>query len=426
MDMKNLKRILRNNRLTGKMYRALQTAVVTSQISYDIPEVQPISARFESKNEKHNLRLNILLPSIDVKHVFGGIATAITFFEELGKTTGADMRIIVTDSMVDINTSVQLEDYVVVTQDKSSEQKKQIVPYADRYNKSIPVHEADIFLATGWWTAYTIASVIEEQKKYYQKECNPLIYFIQDYEPGFYAWSSRYLMADSTYRLDIPTIAIFNSNLLRDYFQKSGYEFEKEYSFDPILNENLRKYLIEKQGTVPRKNQIIFYGRPTVQRNAFELVLAALKKWATTMEGSQDWEVLALGETFDKIALGNGKEIRAMGKLTLEEYGHVMLESKIAISLMVSPHPSYPPLEMSTFGVKTITNCYDNKNLDAFNENIISLQNCSDTAIANQLMELCTQDKLENQISLNEHYVENNNVFAGIIQSINDDLKKYQ
>ena len=30
---------------------------------------------------------------------------------------------------------------------------------------------------------------------------------------------------------------------------------------------------------------------------------------------------------------------------------------------MLSPHPSYPPLEMAEAGVTTITNCYGGKDL---------------------------------------------------------------
>ncbi len=42
---------------------------------------------------------------------------------------------------------------------------------------------------------------------------------------------------------------------------------------------------------------------------------------------------------------------------------------------MCSPHPSYPPLEMATFGVKTITNSFECKDLSSFSPNIISVNN---------------------------------------------------
>lgn len=74
-------------------------------------------------------------------------------------------------------------------------------------------------MATGWWTAYTIIPVMHWQQETYRTPLHKLIYFIQDYEPGFYAWSSRYLMADSTYKSDVPTIGIFNSGLLYEFMK---------------------------------------------------------------------------------------------------------------------------------------------------------------------------------------------------------------
>ena len=69
------------------------------------------------------------------------------------------------------------------------------------------------------------------------------------------------------------------------------------------------------------------------------------------------------------------------------------------ISLMVSPHPSYPPLEMSTFGIKTITNTYENKDLASFNSNIVSLSDMTPENIAKNLL-LITNSFEENNFSL--------------------------
>ena len=80
-----------------------------------------------------------------------------------------------------------------------------------------------------------------------------------------------------------------------------------------------------------------------------------------------------------------------MGKLSIEEYAKILQESYAGISLMVSPHPSYPPLEMSVFDVKVITNSYGNKNISDFSENIISIDNMSPAHIAYELKQVCDQ-----------------------------------
>ena len=118
-----------------------------------------------------------------------------------------------------------MDGYSIESKESDSIADKQLVSFSNRKNYTIPVGQNDIFIATGWWTAYTIASVIRWQSEMYNSEINKIIYLIQDYEPGFYPWSSRYLMSESTYKLDIPTIAVFNSKLLKEYFDSKYYTF---------------------------------------------------------------------------------------------------------------------------------------------------------------------------------------------------------
>lgn len=97
------------------------------------------------------------------------------------------------------------------------------------------------------------------------------------------------------------------------------------------------------------------------------------------------------------------------------------METYAGISLMSSPHPSYPPLEMSEFGVKVITNTYANKDLSVFNDNIISVTNVSPDNIAEKLKVICLQfnDAYEIKI-LNPEYVTNDNVFSFIDDIIDE------
>ena len=79
---------------------------------------------------------------------------------------------------------------------------------------------------------------------------------------------------------------------------------------------------------------------------------------------------------------------------------------------MCSPHPSYPPLEMSVFDVKTITNTYANKDLKDFNDNMVSLDNISPNNIATHLTEICKayRPQVEHK-EANPLYVKNDHVF---------------
>ncbi|HOD62076.1 MAG TPA: glycosyltransferase [Bacilli bacterium] len=418
VDIISFKNFLKHSKLTAPLYKKAKKLMSRSVINTDVPEVQPIEPR--SLTEYGDaVRLNLLIPSIDKQHVFGGISTALKFFTSLVQKSMVGSRIIVTDSTINLESSIDIDGYTLADCSENSNQDKQIIGFSDRYKKTIPVAKNDIFIATGWWTAYNIIPVVNWQYKQYGLETiNKLIYFIQDYEPGFYPWSSKYLMADSTYKSNIPTIAIFNSKLLKDFFSINNYKFETEYYFEPTLNDNLKKYFIQYKNKIRRKKQILVYGRPSTQRNAFELIVLALKEWCKNQKNVKEWTVLSAGESHPSIDLGKGVKLRSIGKLSLEEYAKTMYESYAGISLMVSPHPSYPPLEMSTFGIKTITNSYANKDLSSFSNNIISISDCSAINVANKLMEVCANFYTNIDTEVNQEYLRNDIIFEQIIDQI--------
>ena len=197
---------------------------VLTELNVSIPEITPYTFREIKYNKK---RLNLLVPSINKEHVFGGISTALRFYNELVNKLGYDSRIILTDSAPTDETVMEYSgQYCFVDAQEDSLHPMQVIPYNDRYNKSIGVSDSDYFMFTGWWTAYCTQDAYRDFENITGKKPNPFVYFIQDYEPGFYAWSSRYMLADSTYRSKYPQIAIFNTRLLKEYFDINNYIYE--------------------------------------------------------------------------------------------------------------------------------------------------------------------------------------------------------
>lgn len=401
----------------------IKEKTIVSQLSLphldtNIYEITPYTFR---KCKHKRKRMNLLVPSINVEHVFGGISTAIKFFDEFCEKSGYDKRMIITDAAP---TQEALDNYKemgyeILESNQESSSFKQIVPYCDRYDKTIPVSENDYFMFTGWWTAHCC----QEAYMNFSLMPNIFIYFIQDYEPGFYPWSSRYLLADASYRSKFEHIAIFNTKLLYEFFKQNKYSFAYEYSFEPNLNKALKEKLVENVGLFRKKKQIIIYGRPSVDRNAFNLIVNILKKWTSIYKDSKDWKVLSAGELHESISLGNDVVLESVGKLSIDDYAQLLLDSYAGISLMVSPHPSYPPLEMSVFGVKVITNTYHNKDLSNFNENIISLSQVNLDSVSEKLTELCQEYVEEQRLTImNEDYCNNVNIFTfldEIIEKLN-------
>jgi len=89
------------------------------------------------------------------------------------------------------------------------------------------------------------------------------------------------------------------------------------------------------------------------------------------------------------VAIGPGRVMNSLGKLSLEAYGELLRTTAVGLSLMASPHPSYPPLEMAHFGVRTITNAFANKDLSTSHLNIQSIADISPDTIAAALAQAC-------------------------------------
>ncbi|MFI8717305.1 hypothetical protein ACIGHF_05380 [Stenotrophomonas sp. NPDC077464] len=325
----------------------------------------------------------MVLPSINRQHYFGGIHTAVLIYQQLSRHFAAS-RIVLVDSSPDEEALSRFADHVCVPSDATSAAPRQIVPFNDRYQKTLPVAAEDIWLATAWWTAYAAQRMSTWQGENGGVD-RPLVYLIQDFEPGFYAWSSQYALALSTYRPD-RDIGVFNTGLLADFFARHDMRYVNRSVFEPVLHDGLRPALAAaRQRLEPRKRRIVVYARPGTPRNAFELICEGLRLWGWKDPRAAQWEVAAPGELEADLDLGPFS-LKALGKLGIDAYAALLSSSAVGLSLMVSPHPSYPPLEMAAFGMRVVTNRYDNKRLDDTTPNVVSLDAMTPEAICSALV----------------------------------------
>ncbi|MBE9127387.1 hypothetical protein IQ257_02205 [Coleofasciculus sp. LEGE 07092] len=119
------------------------------------------------------------------------------------------------------------------------------------------------------------------------------------------------------------------------------------------------------------------------------MIVEGLRIWRHRFPLASTWTILSAGQPHSNIDLGDGVVIKSMGKLSLKNYAYALGESSVGLSLMVSPHPSYPPLEMAHYGMWVITNKYENKDISLWHDNILSINDCSPENIANNLITLC-------------------------------------
>ena len=114
-------------------------------------------------------------------------------------------------------------------------------------------------IATSWQTAYFVKNFNNTISKFY---------FVQDYEPYFYAKGSEYEFAKQTYTFGLRGITA--GDWLKD---KLADEFGmKTSSFGFSYDKSLYKPLKKKDNT----KRVFFYARPVTPRRDFEMGLLAL------------------------------------------------------------------------------------------------------------------------------------------------------
>lgn len=367
-------------RLARSLYGAHRARQLIAEES--LSETRPLQPRESTTPDR---RINLLLPGVSDHQLYGGGMTALALLDAVA--SGIPKRLIVTDEVGPFVVSPgRFDGWARRELGDDDCPGNCLVACADRAVGTLPVRRNDVFIATAWWTAGLAYLLASWQRSRYGT-AYPIVYLIQDYEPGFYPWSARYALAERTYHPEVPTIAVFNSSSLRQYFAGLGYRFAVERTFEPRLNSVLAAELGRARAQ-QRTRQIVIYGRPTVARNGFPLIVEALTLWSAAAPEAAKWSVLSVGEQHPDIALSRSVVLRSFGKLDLQSYARLLAESAIGIALMLSPHPSYPPLEMGAFGLRTITNRFAAKDLGRVHPNIFSPDDLSPASIAAKLLEL--------------------------------------
>jgi hypothetical protein len=336
-----------------------------------------------------SLRLSLVIPSADPNVAFGGVLTGIDIFLGLAKSTGADLRIIFDDFGSDQDLSIIRQrcnkfglldtDIEILCRTKQSPQ--------------LQVRRYDVFISFNWWITLNLQTVLRQQSVIFDQPLMPHIYILQEYEPFLYPFSSTHLMARHAIGTSAPQWVVINSHELADYVELQGHNFGRRFIFEPTLSDALRPYLALPK--LPKKKKIIIYGRPSIPRNCYSALISGLREWALRYPEFHDWELLSVGLAHPPVKLAPGKVVRSLGKLSLDDYGALLGSAAVGVSLMSSPHPSYPPLEMAMFGLKTITNTYLKKDLSKSHENIRGIDNIAPETIAQALANVCREVALD-------------------------------
>ena len=328
-------------------------------------------------------RLNLLTPTVNPQQTFGGVSTAIRLFTDLADALGGDYdrRIIATDADIEPEAYAKFSDYEAVPHAASLDLGRRLLVDAyERDGSRLDLRENDIFIATAWWTALFAQDLERDRARLFGGDL-PLVYLIQDDEPYFQGRSSRSALAQSTYGQGAKTISIVNSEELFSVM-RAKYGLSDAYCVPYAMNGEISAAL----APAPRERLMLVYGRPNVTRNAFELICDGLFRWQQRdpIRASR-WRILFLGEEFPDTLLYPVQNAAVGGKASLADYAGYLSRASVGLSLMLSPHPSYPPLEMAEAGLLTITNGFEGKDLTRRFDNIMSLDRLDPAALADAI-----------------------------------------
>lgn len=188
--------------------------------------------------------------------------------------------------------------------------------------------------ATGWQTAYLVKKHKASKKKFY---------FIQDFEPFFYATSSYSILSENTYNLGLTGITAgtwLKEKINRDYrmiCHSLSFSYDKAL-YKPILKKAKRTF------------NILFYTRHQSPRRMFEIGLYALNFFAKKYENI---EFFFVGGNVDKFKINF--KFQDFGVLKLDELPSLYSQCDIALVLS-GTNLSLLPLEIAACKCPLIIN----------------------------------------------------------------------
>jgi hypothetical protein len=219
----------------------------------------------------------------------------------------------------------------------------------------------DIFLATSWWSKRSLVlSGIDPSR---------IIYLVQEDETAFYPSSDRSLEAIK--ELLSSQHIIFNTKLLKNHLESSHPILKSIHSavFEPPFSQIKSRNAVAISGD---KKRLVFYARPNHPRNLFNLGVQVIESVASSLD-AKDWEIIFLGTGLpDSITIDSHWEATVLQDIPYSQYTSLLESTDVILSLMLAPHPSYPPLEASMAGAWVVTNSYQQRiDLDEYNDQIV-------------------------------------------------------
>ena len=304
-------------------------------------------------------RVNMVTDSINAGSLFGGVGTALILCALRANAIGARLRIVTRTEAPDPRGIHRVLSANAIVPALNPELVFVPVFGSDVF---LDVHDGDEFITTSWWTTYSTLRSIAPKR---------VTYLLQEDERMFYPHGDDWVRCRETLgRSDIRFLV--NTRLLHDHLIADGLDNIAQCAtwFEPAFPDAVY-HAAHRQPAAKRR--LCFYARPNNLRNLFyrgiELLNEALQQGILDPE---HWEIVFVGKDIPRLALACGCEPRLLGTMGWDDYAAFLRTVDLGFYLMSTPHPSYPPLDLTASGGVVLTNRFGLKqDLSAYSENIV-------------------------------------------------------
>jgi len=346
---------------------------VTELALWSLPALRPLPTFLIPESTRP--RISMVTDSIGSSSLFGGVGTALLFASQLANRMGATLRVVTrTEPPSPANALQVLNAYgIKLNHEMQFAFAPVTAPSAGAPTwGELDLQPGEIFITTSWWsTAATLPSVPHAS----------IIYLLQEDERMFHPFGEERLRCEEVLR-NRSIRFVINTRLLFDHMIASGLEHFSTQAqwFEPAFPPAL---FHEREREPAGKRRLFFYARPGNPRNLFGIGLAVIER--AIDEGSLDldrWDIFFVGSGIPKLIFGDGYQpIRCEG-LGWKAYADLIGTIDLGLSLMYTPHPSYPPFDLAASGAVVVTNRFGNKqDLSGYSRNIL----CADLDVESLL-----------------------------------------
>ncbi|MEX2606378.1 MAG: class I SAM-dependent methyltransferase [Kiritimatiellia bacterium] len=327
---------------------------VSELIRERFPEESPIPIY---RGDLREPCLTLVTDSINAGSLFGGVGTAILLGIEISNRLHIPLRILtLTEPAQSENVAMLLEAHgLEMTQPLSFDH----VACPDR---SIPVHPEDLYLSTSWWSTRRLLNTVATKN---------ILYLLQEDERMFYAHGDDWLRCHEVLNHAELKILVNSRNLYMHLCEQGCENLRRNgFSFEPAFPHGKFRKTPRPVGA---KKKFFFYARPHHDRNLFYRGLEVVNEvMARSILSPDEWDIYFAGHHIPDMVLPGGVKPKVLENLSWKAYCEEVSDMDLGLSLMLSPHTSYPPLDLAAAGAYVVTNQFGLKrNLSTYSNRIL-------------------------------------------------------